>query len=288
MTDDEKKTTPMIHLTDGFDGFEAGVEGTERDDQTAPGGVIQGGLIRFSNEATWEFRDGEEVSASLELIAVDIIRVVQKWLDGMPVETHVLGPGQKFLDVQTLNDNAPKEEWTTGPDGKSRGPYQAQYLVYLINPLTMDKYTYATGTTGGGICVRDLADKVKWMRRLRGEQVYAVITLADVFMNTRFGGRQRPHFIIKRWVQLGGGGKPAIAAPTPSPTPALEVVPPQPKPEPVPGMKTVTEPTLLEQTGDEIPSKGDAGTTGRKAPAPPPKPAIRHGVKGVTTVARAR
>jgi hypothetical protein len=32
-------------------------------------------------------------------------------------------------------------------------------------------------------------------------------------MNTRFGGRQRPDFLIKRWVDLGGGEERALPAP---------------------------------------------------------------------------
>ena len=38
------------------------------------------------------------------------------------------------------------------------------------------------------------------MRRLRGQHVYPVVTLSNTFMNTKHGGRQRPHFVIKRWV----------------------------------------------------------------------------------------
>ena len=53
--------------------------------------------------------------------------------------------------------------------------------------------------------------------RIRGEHVYPVVTLSDVFMSTRFGGRQRPSFTIKKWINLGGDDK---ALPTPSPGPA--------------------------------------------------------------------
>ena len=34
--------------------------------------------------------------------------------------------------------------------------------------------------------------------------VSPVVALADTFMPTRFGGRQRPHFVIKRWISLDG------------------------------------------------------------------------------------
>ena len=67
----------------------------------------------------------------------------------------------------------------------------------------MDRYTFPTGTVGGQIAVRELVDKTKWMRKLRGANVYPVTTLSDTFMPTRFGGRQRPHFEIKRWISFG-------------------------------------------------------------------------------------
>src|SRR5262249_34116381 len=149
----------------------------------------------------------EEVPANLELVAIDIGRVVQKWKDQRPVETIVLEPGQRYPDIKELNENTPKSEWTDGADGKPRGPGQAQHIVYVLNPATMDRFSYPTGTTGGAIAVRDLVERTKWMRRFRGTSVYPVITLSDVFMNTRFGGRQRPHFIIKQWIGLGGEEK---------------------------------------------------------------------------------
>jgi hypothetical protein len=104
----------------------------------------------------------------------------------------------------------------------------------------MARYTWPTGTTGGAICTRDIVDRVGWMRKFRGANVYPVVTLADVFMNTRFGGRQRPHFNIVKWVSLDGGG----ALLTPTELPALES-PPTAPPE-------VKPPSAKEATDDEI------------------------------------
>jgi hypothetical protein len=223
-----KKTSDTI--VDGFQGFEDAVEGAD----SPANRQIQGQLVKFTNEATWVAGD-EELSDKLELVAVNVSRVVQKWQDGQPTGTIVLEPGQKFPDVEKLNAEVPKSKWVEGPDGRPRGPWQAQYLVYLLNPNTVDRFTYATSTIGGSIAVRDLADRVKWMRSFRGENVYAVVTPSRTFMNTRFGGRQRPHFIIKRWIALGGEGalpaaeKPALAGP-----------------------QTVGEPTAKEVVDDEI------------------------------------
>jgi len=60
-------------------------------------------------------------------------------------------------------------------------------------------------------------------------------------MNTRFGGRQRPHFEIKRFVALGGPGTPA--ATIEDPVEAMKLLKPQ----------TVEAPSAKEATGDSIP-----------------------------------
>jgi hypothetical protein len=82
---------------------------------------------------------------------------------------------------------------------------------------------------------------VKWLRTLQGPGNYPVVSLADKFMNTKFGGRQRPHFIIRNWISFGPDGM------TPLPAPA-----PQGK---LPGgAHVVKEPTLREEMdGDKIP-----------------------------------
>jgi hypothetical protein len=105
---------------DGFEGYEDQIEGDER---LQAGGVIQGAVVKFTNEASWVTRDGEELPPDLELIAVDIGRVVQKWKDQAPVETRILQPGQKFPDITQLNLDTPRSEWTKGPDDKPRGPW---------------------------------------------------------------------------------------------------------------------------------------------------------------------
>lgn len=201
---------------------------------------------------------------AVELVAVDILRIVQRWKDQLPAETVILEPGQKFPDVEAMNDALPKSEWVEGPDGKMRGPWQTQYIVHLLNLETMDRYSYPTGTVGGGIAVRDLADKTKWIRRLRGAHVYPVVALSSTFMPTRFGGRQRPSFLIKSWINLGGDGE---ALPAPSQPTLIEHVEKElaeakkpveaaaKKPAKVTkaGARTVTEPTLEEILDDNLP-----------------------------------
>ena len=228
---------------DGFEGYEDRVEG---DEQPHGGGIIKGTAIRFTNQATYTDRDEEELPSGLELVAVDVTRVVQKWIDQRPVETRILEPHEKFPNIGELNQNAPPSECSDGPDGKRRGPYQAQYVLYLLNLATMDRYTFPTGTVGGQIAVREVVDKTKWMRKLRGANVYPVVALSDTFMPTRFGGRQRPHFEIKRWVSFGPDER-ALSAPGPN-------KPIEGGAQNVEQPRTVAKPTLSEEINDEIPS----------------------------------
>jgi hypothetical protein len=257
---------------DNFAGWDDGVEG---DDRPEGAGVIQGNLVKFTNEAIWVTRDGDELPADLELVAVDVGRVVQKWQDGQPVETIVLEPHQKFPDVKELNEKVPKKEWVEGPDGNLRGPWQAQHILYLLDPKTMDKFTFPTGTTGGRIAIRDLVDKTSWMRRLRGPNVYAVVLLSDAFMNTKWGGRQRPHFKIVRWVSLGSEGGQVEALPPPVDKPVQPT--PEPEPEPELPLTTVKEPSLQEEMDDEIPDFENGNAASAKAS--PPLPTPRRNVK---------
>jgi hypothetical protein len=230
MIEDEAKNLPIAHdaprvTDDGFD--DLNVEDGDR--------VIQGKLLRFTNEATWECA-GEEVPPDFELVAISVRRVIQRWHDGTPIQTIFLAPKEPWPNIKAMNDAVPREDWEDGPDGNPRGPFQGQYVVYLWDPDTGEKYTYPTGTTGGGICVRELISATQLTREYRGKRVYPVVTLSDIFMSTRFGGRQRPHLPIKRWIKFGGGD--ALPAPD---KPKLQ------------GPQAVTPPTAKEVTEDEIP-----------------------------------
>jgi hypothetical protein len=132
MSEIVKKQTTVL---DNFEGWDDSVEGNERPESA---GIIQGGLIKFSNEAAWISREGDELPAGLELVPVDVWRLVQKWKDQAPVETIFLEPHQKFPDIEEMNAETPKSEWVEGPDGQLRGPWQGQHVLYLLDPKTMD------------------------------------------------------------------------------------------------------------------------------------------------------
>jgi hypothetical protein len=94
------------------------------------------------------------------------------------------------------------------------------------------------------------------MRSFRGANVYPIVTLSDTFMSTRFGGRQRPQFVIKRWVALGGEGALPPTAP-PALTGPQTVAPPTAKaaerdPDKKPGLEEVKPVTVSEELNDSI------------------------------------
>jgi hypothetical protein len=252
-----KQPTEVEKLQDGFDGFIEDVEGD--DDQPQAGSVTRGRIrVKFLNEAVYATHGGEELSPHLELIVEDILRTVVKFVGKQLVETIVITPGQKFPNIKELNEKSPRSEWSTAPNGELRGPWQIQYVGLMIDPLTMTAYYFPTSTSGGGGAMRELADKTKWMRKYRAQRVYPVITLSDTFFPTRYGGRQRPHFLIKRWITLDGEQTTLPASEqkqledrsketTETTTTTKSGVVRFDK------LKTVAEPTLREELNDEIP-----------------------------------
>ena len=128
-----------------------------------------------------------------------------KWgKEKRPVETIFLKAGEKIPDLEKRNEETPKSEWVEGFNHKLKGPWQAQHVVYLVDPVSIDQYTYPTATIGGGIAVRELIDRILWMRRFKGNAVYPIVQLATRPMSIQRGTatRPRPHFEIVSWTKF--------------------------------------------------------------------------------------
>jgi hypothetical protein len=285
--DDQKRPDPRdstaLSSADGsFAGFVDTVEG--EDDEAVNLRMIQGTRIKFSNEATWTDAQGVALDPQLCLIVVEMKRVVNKWpVDlGPPLETIEVAPGQPWPDINKLNAACPQTEWRTDFNGNPKGPYEAQRLLYLLDPATLDKYTYATNTIGGTRALSELAQKIEWAQKYRGPGVRPLVHLSSIWMPTRFKGRMRPHFIaLPDWILPDGSKGALVQKPTPQitgpagaaaaiPSAAAKldafagnappVAPSAPKP-PTPsqkvlakaGLQTVREPSLAEEMKDSIP-----------------------------------
>jgi hypothetical protein len=282
-----KQITATPPTTDGFDSFNEQVAGGGDDDggRDAPVNAIQGIRLKFTNEAKWVTSDGQEMPAGLELIAVDTKRAIVKFVDQELVDGRVLASDEPVADIDKLNKACPREEWGEDFNANPRGPWVFQLVLYLLHFDTMTRYTWPVSTVGGKICIRELADKVQMRRRIQGDRVVAIVTLSDKFMNTRYGGRQRPDLVVKKWVRFGGPQLPLVTATT---TPEL--------PKPTPGMTVVADPTLKEELQDEVPfndavvigaaPKVVAATAPQPKSAPTQKPTINK--RGVQKVAGGR
>src|SRR5262249_19775776 len=89
----------QTHELDGFEGYSEAVEGTDVQSRSS---VSLLGLKLKYLAPTWTDPDEQEIKGPL--VAHDIQRKVQKWIDGLPVETIVLAPGQPWPNIDTMNE----------------------------------------------------------------------------------------------------------------------------------------------------------------------------------------
>jgi hypothetical protein len=203
--DDEYQTNLPAIAADGFD---------DSDDDGGGNSIIKGTKLKFSNDAEWTMGNGQVVPATSEFLAIEILRVIQKWLPGVSSpETRVLLPSER-PDVDALNEAAPRTEWCE-KFGKMVGPYQYAAVLYLIDPKTMAPFTYVASTAGGGQAIGNLREAVRLARRIRGPNVFPRVRLTDEFMRTQFGGRQRPAFDIVGYEVLGDANNNNLAPAAP-------------------------------------------------------------------------
>jgi hypothetical protein len=246
---------PTSAELDGFAGYNDASEG--EDEQPTSGGLIVGTKIKF-NDAQWFDNVGEKLPAGLELVVVRVLRVVQKWgADDKPIAecTRIIEPLQSWPDLKALNKKCPSE-WRE-KFGEMRGPWQGQRLVYLVDPETMARYTWpsAKGTIGARLCVEDIVDRINWLRNhKKNDAVYPIVELGDTFMPTGYGGRQRPHFIVKGWKDFGAdAGTQKLETPVQQAIDDVNAKRADTKPAaPALTGKEVTPPTAKEVTDDEI------------------------------------
>ncbi len=188
------------------------VAGDSFDDGGDDGNRLIQGTIAGCVDGVWAARDGSTLPSPL--IALGTALALQCWREEKPVETIVKRPGQPLPDLEALNAAIPEADWEDGLDGNPRPPWVRQHAVYLLDPKDASVFTYINSTAGASIAVRELKDKVKMMRALRGANVVPVVELSAKPMKTKFGVKQRPHFKIIEWRELGGS---RVASATPPP-----------------------------------------------------------------------
>jgi hypothetical protein len=209
------------------DGFNDAATTTDR--------VIVGIFLRCV-DGVWT-GDRVPMPADTRLLALAATMVLQNWQDKEAVKTIRLKPGESYEALANqrdeLNAKIDKATWEIGIDGKPRPPWVLSFVVYLLNPLTAEKFTYANSTTGARVAFEDLKDRVSWMRAIRGDQVVAEVELASKPMPTKVGQKIRPHFKVTGWKTFDTAHKPA------------QLEPPR-------GVKSVEPPTVGEELNDKI------------------------------------
>jgi hypothetical protein len=222
---------------------------TNQDGGNDSASIIRGTKIKFTNNAEWITGDGELIASDREFIVMRTIKVSQKWVNGLPEETRLLQPGEPWPDTEKLNAEAPKSEWREA-FGKKLGPWENARAVYLFCPRTYAGFTFPTSSTGGDRAVRELAECMQRAQMVQGPSFFPLVTLTDVHMPTQFGGRQRPHFVIKKFVQLG---TPNAGAPLPAPQAAASLPAGSPEAATKPQPSDAQKPSLREELNDDLP-----------------------------------
>ena len=192
--------------------------------------AIAGTILKYDSAKPehWNRNDGGKLAK--HYIAVSIKAMVQKWLDGKPVETITLTPGEPAPDVALLNAAADKSEYRTGPDGSLVGPWQPQIVVQLLEPKSRELLTFASGSAGGRVAARELEKQTALERRFGDPSALPIVELSERTMKTKFGPRLRPHLNVVEWFGDRGsaprvGNTAAKALPAPAPDELNDEVP---------------------------------------------------------------
>ena len=165
-----------------------------------------------------------------------------------------LGPGDKYRNLKKLNESCPRSEWRKIRTKRAScvAPGNISTCSSWSIPFSMDDYSFPTSTTGGALAISALCNSIERMRQFRGDGVYyPVVQLSHCYMHTQYSGRERPHFIIKTWLQPGGAGGDGPKVVSGGPAPAAQL--PHTVASAIEGTPTVSEPTLREETADLIP-----------------------------------
>jgi hypothetical protein len=234
--------TKAIVELDSFNDFTNEVEGSEELNMSDR--VIKGMKLKFL-DPRWLDATGKDITGTL-LTAIEVVNVVNKWgHDNKPLVVRVLAPGVRFPNFAELNAECDKSEWRE-KFGKLQGPWSGQHCIYFIDDL-YNRYTWPSPTTtiGSSVAVREFADQVKLVRRLRGANVYPVVKLGHTDWPTGYGLKQRPYLLgIKRWVKLGPD---QTQRALPAPEEIVEIAGGAPA-----DAESVTTPTAAEEIDDEI------------------------------------
>ena len=194
-------------------------------------------------------REGEVIDPSREMIVLGLKKVVQKFVAQKLVDTIVVPDNEKMPDVAAMNEAAPREEWGTDLNGNPVGPYVRVLVLKMLDAKTMDRFAFVTSSVGGSIAVGDLSDKTQghaaaqWSQR-RARRVVRDHQLQDPIQPEEAARLSCAALDRARRRRGGGLPKPESAKSLAAPSSVGKAL----------GIGTpVAEPTLKQETGDEVP-----------------------------------
>jgi hypothetical protein len=156
-------------------------------------------------------------------------RAVQRFVDGRPEVVAEIPGGPELPDIDDLNAQIPREEWSIGLTGQPEAPWKKEFVFYGLDITDLRVITYSNSTIGATRAVTDLEERWEWARALYGADVRPVVRLGEGPFPTAFGERKRPIFEISGWRVFRDGAlcvvdQNATALAIPQTKPASEVL----------------------------------------------------------------
>jgi hypothetical protein len=188
--------------------------------------VLRGTLLKYADWKWTKGTEGTPIKDGTQLVALGTRAAWVKWQGGKPVQYVMRQPGKPLPERDELGD-LDQGQWEAGPDGTPRNPWQNTRFVYLLDPITVEQFTFSTSSGGGRSAVTNLADQIKRMRELGHPDAMPIVELSAEPMKTKFGQKSKPVFKIVKW-HGGGNGNDR-------------------------GSKEIAPPSLKEEMADEIP-----------------------------------
>ena len=197
---------PVQELDAVADSFDTYTDDSVGEDKFTPRRLIQGERIDFTKEAVWVGADDKPLPSDLRLVVDSVERVVQEWgLDNKPVgDPIIVGPNEPWPDVEKMNGECPRTKWRER-FGKMVGPYQAQKLVYMWHPVTMQKYTWPTSSSSGMACVSDFVEKIQMKRQFTKMKAVVTVKLGSRPWSKQYKTRG-PDFVDIQWLVRNKNG----------------------------------------------------------------------------------
>src|SRR6516164_9369349 len=179
-------TNNPVAITDGWDA-------QANDSAASP---MKGSSIKFDAGAYFIGREKTLIQPDRQFVAIDVREGWQFLKKDCPAEYSMRAVGGP--KPPRPNSFADPSEWPGGLDGDPADPWKYAKFLYLLDPLSVEVFTFTSSTTGGRIGISDLTAQIQLMRNTRPGAV-PIVELQSRLMKTKFGMKPRPFFQVCGW-----------------------------------------------------------------------------------------